>query len=430
MIEKIKNKLLGNRMVSNSIWIIGGQVFQMGLTLVIGMLTARYLGPSNYGVIGYTASYVSFFSVVCQLGYTSTIVKELLDHEERQGEILGTTIFFRVCTSLLSSVIMSALIYVVDDGDMLIVRVGFLQSLSLVFHSFEMIHYWYQSRLESSVSVKIQSLAYLIMAGYKIAILALGKSVEWFAFSTTLEAAVVAVALVWTYRRSKGQKLNVSVSAGREMLMSSYHFILSGLMSTIYSEMDKIMLGQMMNDTAVGYYTAASKISTMWSFVLMAFINSARPVIMSSKNISEERYLKQLKRLYAAIIWVGIAMAVCISVGGKLIIYIMYGEAYMPATSTLQILAWYTMFSILGSARGIWIVCEDKAKYVKYYLGIGAVLNIILNYVLIPIYGAGGAAMATLVTQIFTAVFAPLIFKETRAYGKHILDSFLLRGIR
>lgn len=430
MIEKIKNKLLGNRMVSNSIWIIGGQVFQMGLTLVIGMLTARYLGPSNYGVIGYTASYVSFFSVVCQLGYTSTIVKELLDHEERQGEILGTTIFFRVCTSLLSSVIMSALIYVVDDGDMLIVRVGFLQSLSLVFHSFEMIHYWYQSRLESSVSVKIQSLAYLIMAGYKIAILALGKSVEWFAFSTTLEAAVVAVALVWTYRRSKGQKLNVSVSAGREMLMSSYHFILSGLMSTIYSEMDKIMLGQMMNDTAVGYYTAASKISTMWSFVLMAFINSARPVIMSSKNISEERYLKQLKRLYAAIIWVGIAMAVCISVGGKLIIYIMYGEAYMPATSTLQILAWYTMFSILGSARGIWIVCEDKAKYVKYYLGIGAVLNIILNYVLIPIYGAGGAAMATLVTQIFTAVFTPLIFKETRAYGKHILDSFLLRGIR
>ena len=430
MIEKIKNKLLGNRMVSNSIWIIGGQVFQMGLTLVIGMLTARYLGPSNYGVIGYTASYVSFFSVVCQLGYTSTIVKELLDHEERQGEILGTTIFFRVCTSLLSSVIMSALIYVVDDGDMLIVRVGFLQSLSLVFHSFEMIHYWYQSRLESSVSVKIQSLAYLIMAGYKIAILAFGKSVEWFAFSTTLEAAVVAIALLWTYRRSKGQKLNVSVSAGREMLMSSYHFILSGLMSTIYSEMDKIMLGQMMNDTAVGYYTAASKISTMWSFVLMAFINSARPVIMSSKNISEERYLKQLKRLYAAIIWVGIAMAVCISVGGKLIIYIMYGEAYMPATSTLQILAWYTMFSILGSARGIWIVCEDKAKYVKYYLGIGAVLNIILNYVLIPIYGAGGAAMATLVTQIFTAVFAPLIFKETRAYGKHILDSFLLRGIR
>lgn len=108
----------------------------------------------------------------------------------------------------------------------------------------------------------------------------------------------------------------------------------------------------------------------------------------------------------------------------------MYGKEYMPAVSTLQISAWYTMFSILGGARGIWVVCEEKGKYVKYYLGIGAILNIILNWLLIPAYGAGGAAMATLATQIFTAVFAPLIFKETRAYGRHVLEAFLLRGIR
>lgn len=430
MLKKIIHKFKDNRMVFNSIWIIGGQVFQMGLTLIIGMITARYLGPSNYGIIGYTASYVSFFSVICQLGYTSIIVKELLENKEKEGEILGTMITFRVITSLLSSIVISALIYVMDDGDMLIVKVAFLQSLSLVFHSFEMINYWYQSRLESSVCVKIQSMAYVIMAVYKVAILMLGKSVEWFAFSTTLEAMVVALSLYWAYKRSKGQKMSVSVKAGTVMLFGSYHFILSGLMSTVYGEMDKIMLGQMLNDAAVGYYTAAMKISTMWSFVLMAFINSARPVIIASRSVSQQQYIKQLKRLYAAIIWIGIAMALCISIGGKWIIYIMYGKDYMPAVSTLQISAWYTMFSILGGARGIWIVCEEKGKYVKYYLGIGAILNVILNWSLIPIYGAGGAAMATLITQIFTAVFAPLIFKETRAYGRHVLEAFLLKGIR
>lgn len=417
-------------MVSNSIWIIGGQVFQMGLSLVIGMITARYLGPSNYGIIGYTASYVSFFSVVCQLGFTSTIVKELIDREDQEGEILGTAIFLRVVTSLLSAVALSALVYALDDGDLLIVKVAFLQGLSLVFQSFDMINYWYQSKLESAVSVKIQSLAYIVMAVYKIVILATGKSVEWFAFSTTLEAAVVAAALLWTYRRSRGQGLRVSLVTGRGLLKCSYHFILSGLMASIYNEMDKIMLGQMLNDTAVGYYTAALKISTMWTFVLMAFINSARPVIISSRNDSQEKYLKQLKRLYASIIWVGIGMALLFTIGGKWIIYIMYGTEYMPATSTLKISAWQTMFSMLGSARGIWIVCENKAKYVKYYLGIGAVLNLILNYTLIPIYGAGGAATATLLTQMFTAVFAPLIFKETRPYGRHILESFFLRGLR
>ena len=430
MIRKIIVKLKGNRFFSNTMWDIGGKVFQMFLTLIVGMLTARYLGPSNYGIIGETASYVSFFSVICQLGFTSTAVKEIMDNEDRQGEILGTTIFFRVCTSLVSSLAISCLLYVIKEGDKVIVWVAFLQSLSLIFQSFDMIHYWYQSRLETQVSVKIQSLAYVIMAAYKIVILAVGKSVEWFAFSTALEAAVVGAMLVWVYRRGEGQKLSVSLSAGKDILKRSYHFILSGLMVTIYGEMDKIMLGEMLSETAVGFYTAATKVSTMWSFVLTALINSSRPVIISCKSKSQDLYIKQNKRLYAAIIWIGIAAGLAISLFGKIIIYIMYGAEYLPATSSLQISAWYTMFAMLGTARGIWIVCEEKSKYVKYYLGIGAIINVVLNYLLIPVYGPGGAAAATLITQIFTAVLAPAMFKETRVYTKYVLEAFVLKGIR
>ena len=430
MIKKIINKLKGNKFFSNAMWNIGGKVFQMGLTLVVGMLTARYLGPSNYGIIGYTASYVSFFSVICQLGFNSVAVKEILDNSDAQGEILGTTIFFRVCSSIISSFAIAILVYVMDSGDKTIVWVAFLQSLSLIFQSFEMIHYWYQSRMETEVSVKIQSFAYVVMAVYKVVILACGKDVTWFALSTAFESAVVAAALVLVYKRGNGQRLKVSLFYGKEILKRSYHFILSGLMVTIYSEMDKLMLKQMLSETAVGYYTAATKISTMWSFVLTALINSARPLIITSRNQSYDKYIKQNKRLYAAVIWIGIAAALAITVFGKWIILIMYGESYLPATSSLMISAWYTMFSMLGTARGIWIVCEDKAKYVKYYLGIGAVLNVILNYILIPKMGPGGAAAATLATQIFTAVLAPALFKETRVYTKYVAEAFILKGIR
>ena len=339
MFKKIIKKLKGNRFFSNVIWDMGGKVFQMFLTLVVGMLTARYLGPSNYGVIGETASYVSFFSVICQLGFNSTAVKEIMDNKEREGEILGTAIFFRVCTSLISTVAITCLLYVLKDGDRVIVWVAFLQSLSLVFQSFEMIHYWYQSRLETHVSVKIQSFAYIVMAVYKIALLVLGKSVEWFAFSTALEMAVVAAALIFIYGKGEGKKLTISIDAGIELLKSSYHFILSGLMVTIYSEMDKIMLGEMLSEAAVGFYTAATKVSSMWSFVLIALINSSRPVIISSRNHSQELYVKQNKRLYAAVIWIGIAAGLAVTVFGRWIIYFMYGEAYLPATSSLQISA-------------------------------------------------------------------------------------------
>ena len=126
----------------------------------------------------------------------------------------------------------------------------------------------------------------------------------------------------------------------------------------------------------------------------------------------------------------GIAAGLGITILAKLIIYILYGIEYMPSVSSLQISAWYTMFAMLGTARGIWIVCEDKAKYVKYYLGIGAVVNVILNYLMIPAYGPGGAAAATLITQIFTSILAPAMFKETRVYTKYVLEALVLKGIR
>lgn len=430
MLNKLINKLRGNLFVYNTIWNIGGKVFQMGLSLIVGMLTARYLGPSNYGVIGYTASYVSFFSVFCQLGFTSIAVKELLENKETEGEVLGTSIFLRVCTSIISTIAITCLVYIMDKGDKVIVWVAFLQSLSLMFQSFDMLHYWYQSRMETQVSVKIQTLAYLIMSAYKITILALGKNVEWFAFSTAFEAAVVAAFLYMAYQKSGTQKLSFSLEYGKKMFKQSYHFILSGLMVTIYSEMDKIMLEQMLSSEAVGFYIAANKISSLWSFVLLALINSAEPLIIATRAKNKDQYIKKNKQLYAAVIWIGIAAGLAITLLGKWIILFMYGETYLPSTSSLRISAWYTMFAMLGTARGVWVVCENKSKYVKYYLGAGAVVNLILNYLLIPPYGPAGAAAATLITQIFTAVFAPALFKETRVYTKYVFEAFLLRGIR
>lgn len=430
MLKKMFNKFKGNLFIYNTIWNIGGKVLQMGLSLVVGLLSARYLGPSNYGVIGYTASFVSFFSVICQLGFTSIAVKELLDNKETEGEVLGTSIFLRVCTSIISSVAITILVYIMDNGDRVIVWVAFLQSLSLLFQSFDMFHYWYQSRMETQVSVKVQTAAYLIMSAYKIALLAFGMSVQWFAFSTALEAAAVALFLYVAYCKKGTQKLSVSLTYGKKMFKESYHFILSGLMVTIYSEMDKIMLKQMLSAEATGFYVAANKVASLWGFVLMALINSAEPLIIATRSKDYNQYIKKNKQLYAAVIWIGAAAGFVVTILGKWIILILYGETYLAATSSLQISAWYTLFAMLGTARGVWVVCENKGKYVKYYLGVGAVVNVVLNYLLIPIYGAAGAAAATLITQIFTAVFAPALFRETRVYTKYVLEAILLRGIR
>ncbi len=429
-IANIKSKLLGNKFVTNTVWIVSGKILQMALQLIVGMITARYLGPSNYGVIGYTASYIAFFTSVANLGFGSIAVKEFLEKPQEQGKTFGTAIFFRICASLISCFSIILLVYILDDGDPVIIKVAFLQSLALIFQSFDMIDYWYQSNLKAKVSVKIQTAAYVIVSSYKILILILQKDVTWFAFTTALESMAVAFFLLISYYREKVQKFTISFQRGKEMLAQSYHFILSGLMVTIYSQMDRVMLKQMLDETVVGWYSAAMNISSMWGFVLTALINSAQPIIITSRKKDKNLYIKQIKRLYAAIIWIGIFVAGGISLCSKFIIGILYGKSYLPAAGTLMISAWYTIFAMLGTARGIWVVCEHKSKYVKYYLGIGAVVNVLLNYYLIPFYGATGAAVATLATQFITAVVAPVFFKETKIHTRYVIEAFLLKGIK
>ena len=186
------------------------------------------------------------------------------------------------------------------------------------------------------------------------------------------------------------------------------------------------MIGSMMTDLDVGLYTTATAICGMWLFVPNAIINSFRPKILElKKEGNEEHYERRLEQLYSFIIWLCIFVSIAVCVLGSLVIRILYGEAYIGAAPALRIAIWYETFAMIGNARGIWILCENKNKYVKYYLGIGAVVNLVLNYVMIPIWGINGAAIATLITQIITSLVAPVFFKETRYHTLIVLRAFV-----
>lgn len=410
---------------------IGEQLVQMVISLLLGVATARYLAPTNYGVINYCAAYVAFFASVCTLGLEGIIIKELVNHRDEEGTIVGTGLVMRLAASALSIGAILLILLFMDPGDTLVLKVGFLQSLVLLFRAFELLDFWFQSHLRSKYVAIIKSISYFLVAAYKVYILATGKSVEWFAFSTSLDFLLIALMLPFAYFKKGGKRFRFSLSMGKRLISQSYHFILSSLIVTLYSQMDKIMIGQMLDDTQVGLYSAALTICNYWVLIPVAMINSARPTIMEAKSAGkEEVYEKRIRRLYAVLIWVGIAVSLIVSIASPLIIYILYGKAYAAAAGSLSIAIWYTTFSTLGTARGIWIVCENKNAYVKKYVLWGALVNLVFNFLLIPIMGINGAALATLITQVFTCILAPLLYKQTRYHTKLILQAFLFKGIK
>lgn len=430
MIGSLKNKITKSREAKNAIWIIGGRVAQMGLSFFVGILTARYLGPSNYGVINYANAYVVFFTAFCTLGINSVIIKNFVDHPEEQGKTIGTTLVLRTISSFLSSLMIIGIVLILDKNEPVTITVTALCSISLIFQVADTLNYWFQSRYQSKVSSIATLVAYVLTSIYRLFLLATLKDVEWFAFATSIDYICVAVVLFTAYKRNDGPRLSFSLKKARELLLSSYNYILSGMMVAIYGQTDKLMLKMMIDETSVGYYSLASTINNMWVFVLAAIINSIYPTIIQYSGTDKKKFEKKNRQLYAIVIYVSIFVAVCFMMFGKLIIRILYGEAYLPAVEPLKIVCWYTIFSYLGVARDAWVVSTNNQKYLKYICGGAAVSNVVLNCLLIPMWGASGAALASLLTQIATIVLIPYMIKNMRPNVKLMLDALLLRNIR
>ena len=97
----MKKSTESGKIVKNATWLIACKVVQSLLSFVIGTLSARYLGPGNYGIINYAAAIVSFMVPVVQLGLRSTLVHEIIAAPDSEGRTLGTSLFMSTAASFL-----------------------------------------------------------------------------------------------------------------------------------------------------------------------------------------------------------------------------------------------------------------------------------------------------------------------------------------
>lgn len=419
-----------NRVVKNASWLVFGKIAQMAINLIVGLMTVRYLGPSNYGLISYTAAYIGFFSSFCTLGINSILVKELLDENADPAQTLGSALFLQTVSSTLSAVAILCIVYVADHGDPTVMIVAALSGIGMIFQVFGIFNYWFQSRLQSKISAVTSLIAYFITAVYRVFLLATGKSVTWFALASAVDYFCIAVMLYGAYCRCGGKRLRVSWKRAKELLGKSCHFIIAGMMVAVYAQTDKIMLKQIIGDAETGFYATAVSLCGVWCFLLSAIIDSLYPEIAKAHKSDRDLYIRRNKQLYAIVFYISVFVSAIITILAKPIVYIMYGEAYMPTVEPLRIITWYTAFSYLGVARNAWIVCEDRQRYLKWVYIVSAISNVLLNVLLIPRYGAVGAAVASLSAQVITTLVAPFFISGLRENSRMILEAIFFRGLR
>lgn len=398
----------------NASWIIACRIVQALLSFVIGMVSARYLGPSDYGLINYASSVIAFVVPLAQLGLRNVLVEEIVSHPEREGATVGTALVMSSLSGMLCMIGSLAFVSIVNVGETDTLIVCALYSVSLLFQMLEMVQYWYQAKLLSKYTSITSLVAYVLVSLYRVFLLVTQKSIYWFAVSSALDHMIIAAVLMVIYRRTGTQRLSVSASLGKALLARSRYYIVSGLMVTIFTQTDKIMIKTMLGDSVNGYYSAAVTCAATTEFIFSALVDSMRPVIFESKRTGNGFFEKNMSRLYSLVLYMGLAQSAVLTLLADPVIRILYGADYLPAIPLLRIITWYTAFSFMGSVRNIWMLAEEKQRYLWIINLSGAVLNVAGNLALIPVMGASGAALSSVATQFFANFVLCLIVKPIR----------------
>ena len=402
------------KVIKNASWIIVCRVIQSLLSLLIGVFSARYLGPSNYGLINYAASLSSYVLPIMQLGLSATLVKEIINAEDAEGEVLGTALGLNFVSSLLAIGGVLAFSSIASKGETETIVVCVLYSIFLIFEALEMIQYWFYAKLKSKYTSITMLVAYALTSVYKIFLLVNKKNVYWFALSQAIDYCIIAVTLLVIYKKIGGKPLSFSFARIKPLLSRSWPYILSSMLLMVFTQTDKLLLKHLVDDQATGYYAAACACAGMTIFVFNAIIDSFQPIILAAKKVDQKLFETNMVRLYACVIFLSILQGIGITLLADIVIKILYGSEYLAAVNPLRLMIWSNAFYYLAAVRNVWILAEEKQRYLWVINLFGAIVNILINVLLIPVWGAIGAALASLITQIFTNVVMGFVIKDVR----------------
>jgi PST family polysaccharide transporter len=404
------------KILKNIGWLFFDRVFRMGMALVVGAWVARYLGPEQYGSLNYLLATVGLLASFAGLGLDGMIVKEMVEHPHKASNIMSTVFSMRLISGAISFLICVAIFFYLKHDDMHVFYIGIILAVTLIANAMGTISFYYQAQVNSKTSVLTQSIAYILISICKVIFLLLEGSLLVFAVITTMEVIVAGLFMLIVYRKVSKQVLHLKIdkALAMKLLSQSWPLIFAGFMIMIYMRIDQIMLGELIGDFEVGTYTAALKLSEIWYFIPGIISASLFPSIIEAKKQSDQLYIRRGQKLFDMLVLLSVALALFVTFTSDIIIYIIYGDEYKDAALILAIHIWTAVFVFFSTASSNFYMIENLQVKTFTRAVMSAVLNILLNFILIPMYAAVGAAVATLISQFFSGYLFDLFSSKTR----------------
>jgi len=394
--------------IKNTIWLVTEKLISLGSALLGNIIIARTLQPEMFGVMNFLIATVTLFQPLMKFGMNSIITREICNNLSSRALVLKTTFIIRSVACLISFFIAVLAINFGEWFNLEYLNLFIFLIVAQMFSPFEIFKYWFEAEVNSKPVVLARTILSLFFILVKVYLVLVYKDLAILMICISVEAALGFIIYAYCYQKISRNITSVmtaklDVKYLLSLVKQSSLLIFSAFAAVIYMKIDQVMLGSMSSNFNVAIYSVAVKFSEMAYFIPVAIVTSLFPGILNLKrsgNIDE--YESRLKYIMGGLFWLAFIGAVfCVFVSEKLI-GLTYGANYILSASVLNIHIWGGIFIFVRALLSKWILAEGVLWVSLKLQFSGALVNVILNYFWIPLYGPEGAAWATLVSVAFS----------------------------
>lgn len=402
--------------LGNFTWLLADKLATLGGAAVIGILIARHLGPTDYGLQNYVVAIGAFVAAVSNLGLNGLITRDLVYQPDKEGEILGSV---SGITTIAAAVITIAVGIWVALSPGVDPRIGWLIVLvagSGILKRFDFLESWFVLHNKTKAYAVARITVTAIFMAVRIALLVMHADLQAFLITYAAEMAISGLRSMVAYKVAGGHARNWSFNwqVTSDSLRRSWPVLLSGITQFIYLRLDVMLLTWWTTPREAGIYSAAARLSEIWYFVPTLMMSALFPALLDLRRKNDPKYDGRLQDVLDLLAAMGMSVAIAVTACAWFVIPFLYGADYARATPILMVHVWAGIFVFMRALLSKWLIAEELYIYSLVTHTTGAVINIAINVWLIPTHAGMGAAIATLVSYATAGYLSLLLSKRTR----------------
>lgn len=420
-----------NKYFKNTSWLLLARVGSLCVKmLVTAVLLPNYLGGSLFGTYNYPLTFLAFFIGIATLGTDGLVTRELLNAPDRKDEIMGSAFRIRLIGGLVALPLIYISYWVVSMVSVTSPAASFSQlsfvSVVCLIQSVQIIDSYFQSRAQGRYIMMVQVGANVISAILKALLVYFQASIDYFIAMLVVDICLFQIGYIFFYEKTGNSifawKYNPDIA--KKLIQRGWPLALSAIFVTLYMKIDMLMIDAILGADKLGVYSTVVQYSESWYFIPVAISTALFPAIMNFRKNDPLRYKKRMQNLYDLMSLISISIALFMTFFSPLLYQILYPNRpeYMEGVPVLQIHIWSGVFAFLATCSSQYLIAEGLTKITLFRTVAGAIVNIVLNLLLIPRMGIIGAAYATLIAY-FVAAFAIVLFPSTRGQCQMMFKS-------